>query len=120
MGLNCKNCKQRCCEGYLSARNVNNEMVILLPLSKKEITIDKIPLIRVTDRLWRCKHFDKKTGKCLNYYNRPPLCKFWYCPSHEIYKNKEKLEKLRAKIPVVYGDNSFVLTFTKKMIGARI
>ncbi len=109
-GLNCKNCKQKCCEGYLLAKSLDS--VILLPLTRKEIDVNGIPLIRITDRLWRCKWFNKKTGKCNIYYKRPLICKSWYCIGHEIHKNPDKLKKKQSKMKrTEKGDKNFSFAF---------
>ena len=113
-GLNCKNCKQKCCEGYLHAKNL--DLVILLPLTRKKITVNGIPLIRITNRAWRCKWFNKKTGKCKNYYKRPLVCKSWFCFGHEIHKNPDKLKKKNSKIKnFEKGDDYFSLSFPKRL-----
>jgi len=92
--LNCKNCKKKCCEGYLCV-TVTNDGIILLPLSRRKMTIDGIPLERVTDRIWRCTHFDTKTGKCGIYKRRPLVCKEWYCEGHKIWDNEARVKKLK-------------------------
>ena len=118
-GLNCKNCKQKCCEGYLLARNLDT--VILLPLTRKRIDVNGIPLIRITNRRWRCKWFDTKTGKCNNYYKRPLVCKAWFCNGHEIHTNPEKLKKKRAKLKKLEkGDDIYALAFPLGMQKKRV
>lgn len=117
-GLNCKNCRQKCCEGYIFAKSLDH--IILLPLSRKNLKVNGIPLIRITDRIWRCKWFNVKTEKCDNYYNRPSICKSWFCKGHEIHKTPEKLKKKRAKLKEFQkGDNIWQLSFTNTAIKKR-
>ena len=87
MKLLCKNCEQPCCEGHVSVK-ITDDSVIILPLTKKELFIDGIHLIRITQRLWRCKWYDPKKKKCKNYRFRPPVCKRWFCKD---YKGKGKI-----------------------------
>ena len=107
--LNCKDCKQKCCEGYLSVNdNKNKDLIILLPLSRKKIKVDGIPLKRITDRIWGCEWFNKKTGKCKNYKKRPKLCRYWFCKGHEKKPTKACGE-----------DGPFTLAFSARLIKRR-
>jgi len=107
--LDCKDCKQKCCEGYLYVRATKErEIIILLPLSRKKIKVDGIPLKRITDRLWRCEWFNKKTGKCKNYYKRPKLCKVWFC--RDCKKQSTKTH---------HSEEPYGLGFTPRLIRRR-
>ena len=74
--LNCKNCKQKCCEGYL-INNITHKQKVILPKRVNKICVDGIQLVRVNRVLWKCRFL--KRGKCSSYENRPWVCKYWYC-----------------------------------------
>lgn len=77
----CKDCKQPCCEGTIHVR-ITNDDIILIPLTKKKMNIDGIPLKRITARVWRCEWLNKKTGKCKNYKGRPTVCRNFLCKDY--------------------------------------
>lgn len=104
--LLCKDCKSPCCEGYLSVR-FQHDQIILLPLSRKKINIDGIPLVRITDRLWRCEWYDPEKKRCKYYRIRPTVCRNWFCGNH-------KKESGNTDNTSVY-----CLVFDKKMINRR-
>ncbi len=77
--LNCKNCKQKCCEGYLNNK-ITKKQSIILPKRITKICVEGIQLMRVSRTKWKCRFLKK--GKCSIYENRPWLCKYWFCRDH--------------------------------------
>jgi Fe-S-cluster containining protein len=77
--LNCKNCKRKCCEGYLYNK-ITGESKVILPVKVKFICTEGIQLVRISRLKWKCRFF--KRGKCSIYKERPFLCKMWFCRDH--------------------------------------
>ena len=83
--LDCKNCKQKCCEGHLINR-ITHDLKVILPKRIDKICVDGIQLVRVNRVFWKCRFL--KRGKCSIYANRPWLCKYWFCSDHSKKKAK--------------------------------
>ncbi len=111
--FDCNSCKQPCCEGYIYIR-ATMDAIIILPLTKKKMCIDGIPLKRVSPRLWRCEWLNRKTRKCKNYEGRPTICRTWYCPHHKIWDDKRQAKKLRDTMNTSILGLCFPLSLRKK------
>jgi Fe-S-cluster containining protein len=86
--ITCKECRGKCCIGYLSSRLVNADFRININKNIKRMNIDGISLVRLNKLVWKCEWFNRRTGKCTNYKHRPDICKYWYCPEHKKQNTK--------------------------------
>ena len=60
------------CKGYC-CKNIDDKM------AKKMQRFVKMK--QNSDGNYTCEYSDEKTGKCLNYKNRPKICRRWWCES---------------------------------------
>lgn len=76
-------CSGRCCEYFqfgLSPEQIKQRAEIAAGGDYEKVASMVIPLFAVhssgdTTWFYTCKHFDKQTRKCMDYDNRPKMCR---------------------------------------------
>lgn len=101
--LKCKDCTQTCCDNITLKRcegNVNGPIPDDLPKGSW-IYAGGIYWVKKANGKWKCRAYDSKNKLCTIYAHRPPICRWFRCPSAKKNKN--------IKMP----SNSFLLYSTQ-------
>ena len=89
--MKCEDCDGHCCKNIILRYHPSGKAYYKnhYPAGIKIAIIDSATFTRQEDLTWFCSLF--KNGKCMDYENRPNLCKQFFCKKHDDFEKDIQL-----------------------------
>lgn len=91
--ITCKNCLGSCCDNVVLTRckgNINDPEPDDLPKGSL-IYVEGMWWKKKANGRWVCNAYDRIRAECKIYDNRPPICRWFKCPSAKKSGKKPKM-----------------------------